>query len=651
MAFVPEKFQPLIADRLFRQAHWLHLLALVPLLLILMLLRERVTEAWLIPWGVTMVALELALTAVAQLYLWRPERPGAAPTLHLYLALHLLISVCWVLPVMLAADVLTVWQLVALSVALFAIAAGALSTLSWYWPAYVWGNVCMLLPLAGMLLVRDSAVLQGLGGLSLILLALLAVISQREYRERLELLEMERANARMDTNLQQQNRELTSIKHVLRRLQETDSLTGLMALDKWKARFTQQAVTAPSLVVCFADLRHFRKVNQRWGAAVGDQVIQALAERLVTALGHENVSHVSADEFVFWLPLEDTTRVADLAERIVRYLNLPMTLAPEVGVLVPEAVIGAALYPQHSQDVETLVEYASLANHHCKRTGLHQSACIFETELATSTHYHIDIEMALKWALKAGELELLFQPQVTIDGGRVVGAETLLRWHNGILGTVSPADFIPVAERSGLILEIGAWVLERACETLAHWQSQFGDRLHLAVNVSAVQLVSGDVADQIAACIKRYGLFPGGLHVEVTESAIMANPDIAIQTIRRIRAQGVAIALDDFGTGYSSLSYFRTLEIDYLKLDQSFIRNIHSSSKDYAIVEAVIYMAKACALQVIAEGIETEDGRRLLATLGCDLGQGWLFGRPMRQSALMQLFRESPASAPSPLSV
>src|SRR5690606_17188237 len=195
------------------------------------------------------------------------------------------------------------------------------------------------------------------------------------------------------------------------------------------------------------------------------------------------------------------------------------------------------------------------------------------------------------------------------------------------------------------------WVLERACETLAHWQSQFGDRLHLAVNVSAVQLVAGDVADQIAACIKRYGLFPGGLHVEVTESAIMANPDIAIQTIRRIRAQGVAIALDDFGTGYSSLRYFRTLEIDYLKLDQSFIRNIHSSSKDYAIVEAVIYMAKACALQVIAEGIETEDGRRLLATLGCDLGQGWLFGRPMRQSALMQLFRESPASSPSPLSV
>ncbi len=648
MSISEEVKQRAMATHLFEQMRWMPVLALIPLAIIALVLWEHAPSIPVLLWLVTMTLAEMLLMVVTRLPIGEREVTPKL-SLRLFVVLQLGLAVGWVSVLFLFADYLNPWQIASIAIVLMAVAAAGMNSLSWHWPTYAVTMLVLLVPVGVVLILNyDDFLLHSLGLMAFLMLPLAGYVSRSEYLGRLDLVMAEAAKIELTSTLQQRSHELSRMRKQLKTLQDTDSLTGLISGERWKSQFTEtysQYKGDERIAIFFVDIRHFRKINQRWGTLVGDRVILEVAGHLVAFVDHQNVCHLSADEFVFSAPVKDEQAAIELAQGLARYLRLPIQLGLEGVSIHPEPAIGIALFPDHSDDIETLLDYAALANHYCKGKHTNKSYSLFSTELANSTRRYIDLEMGLKQAIAKHELELLYQPQVELESGRIIGAEALLRWHSSTLGAVSPVEFIPVAENSGLILQIGDWVLEQACATLARWQKQFGTGLHLAVNVSAVQLTSRDFAERLARHLERNGCKPEGLHVEITESAIMDNPELAMRVLKKLRLIGVGTALDDFGTGYSSLSYLKDLEIDYLKLDRSFISNVNTSPKDRAITESVIHMAKAIGLKLVAEGIETEEIGSALSAMGCDFGQGWLFGRPMQERALVALARpEAPGA-------
>lgn len=634
--------QRVIAEHLFTQMRWMPVLALIPLIIIALVLWEHAPSLQILLWLGGMTLTEMILMALT----WRAGGEREAVTrlsLHLFAGLQLALALGWVSVMFWFSGYLHPWQTASISIVLMAVAAVGLNSLSWHWPTYAISLLVLLLPLGATLTFgHEGYLLRSLGLIAFSMVPLTGYVARREYLQRLNLVMAEADKIELASTLQQRSHELSHMRKQLKTLKDTDSLTGLISAERWKSQFMENYGDKQDerVAVFFVDIRHFRKINQRWGTSAGDRVILEVAGHLAAFIDHQNVCHLSADEFVFSSPVRDEQEAVELAQGLARYLRLPIQLGLEGVAIHPEPAIGIALFPDHSTDIDILLDYAALANHHCKKHSS-KAYSLFSTEIANSTRRYIDLEMGLKQAIANQELELLYQPQVELQTGSIIGAEALLRWHSATLGTVSPVEFIPVAENSGLILQIGDWVIEQACATLARWQRQFGPHLHLAVNVSAVQLTARDFAERLGRHLERYGCDSHGLHVEITESAIMDNPELAMRVLKKLRLMGVGIALDDFGTGYSSLSYLKDLEIDYLKLDRSFISNVTSSGKDRAITESVIRMAKAIGLKLVAEGIETDEIGSTLCAMGCDYGQGWLYGRPMPEPSLAAMIHPS----------
>ena len=396
------------------------------------------------------------------------------------------------------------------------------------------------------------------------------------------------------------------------------------------------------LTLLAVDLDEFKRVNDSLGHSVGDKVLREVSDILRASVRQQDVSNTSqniedggdivisrmgGDEFV--VVLSDLRSVEDsaiVARRIQRNLNQAITIDDKEIVL--SCSIGISAFPNDCDDAETLLKNAVSAMNHAKATGRDRYQ-FYNSSMNARAFERLSMEANLRKALEAEQLELFFQPKINLETDKVVGAEALIRWIHPDLGVISPIEFIPVAEETGLVLPIGEWIIESAAETIKSWQTQDLAELKIAINVSAAQFAAPNLPEIFANTIKRIGIPANRLEIEITESLLMHDVNEVLAQLFVLKKQGIEIWIDDFGTGYSSLSYLKQLPISGLKIDQSFVREMASNENDQAIVTAVIGLAKNLQLRVVAEGVEEREQLDLLAAQKCDVAQGFYFSRPV----------------------
>ena len=381
--------------------------------------------------------------------------------------------------------------------------------------------------------------------------------------------------------------------------------------------------------VLFLDLDRFKVINDSLGHPAGDQLILAVAERLQHSLRRqEMIARFGGDEFaVLCEDLGDEEDAVAVAERLLKSFGLPFHLTH--GDVVSSASIGIALAVDAGQDCEDLIRDADAAMYRAKQAGGGR-LMLFDDVTRQRALDRLHTENALRQAIEREEFRVYFQPEVSVETGAIVGVEALVRWEHPDRGLVPPADFIALAEETGLIVPIGTWVLNEACRHARRWQLARADDqpLTVRVNVSARQLTEDQLVHTVADALAQTGFDAAHLCLEVTESVLIEDPESSTATLAELKALGVQIAVDDFGTGYSSLEHLRRFPIDSVKIDRSFVRGLPESSEDVAIVGAVIELGHALNLSVVAEGVETSDQLGNLQNAGCDTAQGFLFSRP-----------------------
>lgn len=414
------------------------------------------------------------------------------------------------------------------------------------------------------------------------------------------------------------------------RLSNFDGLTGLMNRATLAQRCGHDLATALSadepLAMVLLGLDQFKQVNDTHGRFLGDQALRQLAQRLLDCAGAcGTVARVSGDEFALLLPATGAARALDLTARCSSAIAMPITI-DGVDVAVT-ASMGVAVFPDDGRDFETLFKSAEVAMREAKQQG--RALCrFFQSEMLESAVACAAMESALRSAIALDQLQLHYQPFADLQTGRVGGMEALLRWTHPELGAVSPARFIPIAERSGLIVEIGAWVLRRACRDMRDWLDRGIPAPPVSVNISPAQFRDPGLLRQVEATLGQFGLAPDRICIEVTEGALMEDVAHTADVLRGLKGLGVQLSLDDFGTGYSSLSYLKNFPFDKVKIDQSFVRGVHNNPQDAVIVKVVIAMAHGLGLNVTAEGVETEAQCEFMRAHLCDEVQGYFFSRP-----------------------
>jgi diguanylate cyclase (GGDEF)-like protein/PAS domain S-box-containing protein len=429
-------------------------------------------------------------------------------------------------------------------------------------------------------------------------------------------------------------------------LDHYDKLTHLPNRDLLYDRTTLALATAKRtnrrVSMLFLDIDRFQYINDSLGRSVGDQVLRTIATRLVKNLqADDTVCRHSADEYILLLPNTDAQGAAHIASRLLALIKAPVVLDSGQELHLT-ASVGAAVCPDNGADYEKLTQCAGAALKQAKLTG-RDNFKFFTEQMHGQVSEILLIENQLRQALPKGELLLYFQPQVDAMSGRITGAEALIRWQHPEWGLVSPARFIPIAENSGQILEIGDWVLHTAVQQVAHWQREGLPVVPVAVNLSALQFLQPNLCETVGAALKDSQLAPGLLELELTERIAMEDSSLTVEQIGKLHAMGVTLSIDDFGTGYSSLSYLKLYQIDKLKIDQSFVRGLGRDANDGAIVGAIIHMAHGLGFRTIAEGVETRAQLDYLRAQRCDEIQGYFFGHPVPADEFASLLRRGGA--------
>jgi len=426
-------------------------------------------------------------------------------------------------------------------------------------------------------------------------------------------------------------------------LSHHDALTKLPNYQLLKDRLSQAislaSLSGKQVALVVIDVDRFKTINDSLGYGVGNQVLVQVAERILNEISDvDTVSRQGGDEFLLLLPAES---LAD--ERLPIISRLMAKLAEPYFVADTElrlsVSVGIALSPDDGDEFEILLKKADMAMYRAKSEG-RDTYRFFNAEMSYEATEQLNIRVGLRKALELNQFQLFYQPQLDINSGRLVGAEALIRWFHPELGMVSPAHFIPVAEASGLIVAIGDWVLQEACREVARWRDAGMPNPVVAVNLSALQFARGNIEQTVSNAVADAGILPQMLELELTESIMIRNTERVLATVKRLKQKGFVFTIDDFGTGYSSLQYLKRFEVDKLKIDQSFVRDIIDDEDDAAIVRAIVQIAKGLGLKTIAEGVETAEIMGLLQQYQCDEVQGYYLARPMSASQFMTYLQQ-----------
>jgi diguanylate cyclase (GGDEF)-like protein len=460
---------------------------------------------------------------------------------------------------------------------------------------------------------------------------------------------MATATARMAASLQKANAEL-------KRVVLHDALTGLpnrtLLEDRLHQAIEECRRAKAHCALLFVDLDRFKAVNDSLGHFVGDELLRAVAERLRSAVRAEDtVSRLGGDEFVALLR---RVRQADdaglVARKFTELLGAPFRLHGRDLRVTPS--VGISVYPLHGDNAQALLANADAAMYHVKKSG-RNGVQLFAPEMSTFFPERLTLENDLRKAIENEELELHYQPTVSMGSGQITGMEALLRWRHPEKGMIMPMEFIPLAEETGLIVPLGEWVLRKACAQNKAWQDRGLPRLRVSVNISGVQWRKDDIVECVARALRESGLDASYLELEITESVVMQNAAKTIGTLEQLSRMGVHLSIDDFGTGYSSLSYLKRFALNTLKIDRAFIRDIASDHEDSAIVQAIVALAHSLQLQVVAEGVENDEQLQHLKRLGSDEYQGFYRSKPLSPEKFEQFLQAealgevSPQPAPS----
>jgi len=407
----------------------------------------------------------------------------------------------------------------------------------------------------------------------------------------------------------------------------------------FEARLGESREQGQKLTLLFLDLDDFKVVNDTLGHHVGDVLLKVVAEKLSACIRQgDAVYRVGGDEFAMILPNIDRENAVIVAEKFIRTLSQPLNI--EGHTLYVSTSIGISMFPQDGVDTTTLLRNADAAMYSAKERGKNTFQ-YFSEEMHEKSSLRLALEGDLRLALERHEFEVHYQPIVALETGEVVAVEALLRWQHPVKGMIGPNIFIPLAETTGLIVPIGEWVLRQACTDAHTWHAQ-GHEVQVSVNLSGRQFREEPLIDTILTILLETGLDPSMLMLEITESVLMEHAEATVARLYRLKDKGIYLSIDDFGTGYSSMTYLKRFPVAKLKIDQSFIRDIPEDSEDVAITTATIQMAHGLKLRVVAEGIETKAQADFLRKRGCDMGQGFLFSRPVSFAGLMEYLKLNP---------
>jgi diguanylate cyclase (GGDEF)-like protein/PAS domain S-box-containing protein len=427
----------------------------------------------------------------------------------------------------------------------------------------------------------------------------------------------------------------------------TDLPNRILFKDRLGLAVIQAKRKQTELAVMFIDLDRFKLVNDTLGHVKGDELLQQVAGRLKECLRKgDTLARQGGDEFTIVLPeLRDRDDARNVADKFLECLHLPFDLdGHEVHI---SASIGIAIYPSHGESIDELLRHADIAMYQVKGQGKNGHA-FYDPSMQDVSHQKIALEQSLRKALENQELEMYYQPQIDAISGRIVGAEALMRWNHPTRGVVSPGEFLPFAEENGLMLPISDWMIGALCRDMLQWNSIAGNQVKLSLNLSPQYLDRGDFFEKMRGALIRHGIAPAQIEVEITENICIRNPQHAIEQLNKLGQLGVSVAIDDFGTGYSSLAYLHRFPVHTIKIDQSFVNEIHDEHGHYPVVLAIISIARGLGLNLIAEGVETEAQARYLRANGCLTMQGYLYHRPMPLGRFADVLRAqgNPAAVP-----
>jgi diguanylate cyclase (GGDEF)-like protein/PAS domain S-box-containing protein len=441
-------------------------------------------------------------------------------------------------------------------------------------------------------------------------------------------------------------RDITEQKRVeeqIRHMAQHDALTGLpnrmLLHDRIGQAIAQAERNRGVLALLFIDLDRFKTVNDSLGHPVGDRLLKTVAERLAACTrGSDTIARIGGDEFVVLLSgLDQPEDARYVAQKVLDALSEPVTVTGHELKVTPS--IGICAYPHDGEDVETLMRNADTAMYHAKQMGRNNYQ-FFTQAMNDAAQERLLLENDLRHAVQRAEFLVHFQPMLNVKTGAILGLEALVRWRHPVRGLVPPSEFIPAAEETGLIGPIGEWVLTRACTQVRAWHNAGYPQLHVSVNCSAQQFQREGFVETVRRILRETGLPPRCLELEITESVIIQHSQEVMGRFEALEDMGVRISIDDFGTGYSSLSYLKRIAVSQLKIDQSFVRDIHSDPDDAAIVSAIIAIAHSLGLEVVAEGVETAEQLSFLRSLGCDAAQGYYFSKPLPPEEFAQLLAD-----------
>lgn len=426
----------------------------------------------------------------------------------------------------------------------------------------------------------------------------------------------------------------------LKFLATRDPLTHLpnryLFSERLKDSTLQADKTGTKSAVLFIDLDNFKNINDAMGHAAGDVVLQLAGKRLESCVrGKDTIARLSGDEFTVILEgVSEEDEVEAVASRMLRALSQPFHVDGKE--LYTSGSIGVIIYPDNCDNVDDLLKNVYTASHHAKKQGRNNYQ-FYSSTLSANALRRMAIEHGLRHALENGEFHIAYQAKVDLSNGRIIGAEALARWDNPELGAVSPVEFVPVSEETGLIVPIGDWILENACRQAKEWMDMGLSDVSVAVNLSVRQFRQGVLAERVQEILEQTGLPSSNLDLELTESMLVENADDTVRVLEELKSLGVSLSIDDFGTGYSSLSYLTKFPLDSLKVDRSFVTSLPDNPDAVTMAKAIVNMAQNLGLKVIAEGIENERQSTFLHGLGSDIGQGYLFSRPVSFDEFVRL--------------